>query len=357
MAAMPRPRKPYIQREVTRHGRTVWYFRRGKEKRIRLDGDYGSTEFEASYHAALTGLPIKPHISTPRTTLRWLVDRYMESGRFVRLAPGTQKMRRAILLNVCSTGGERSFATITTKDIMKGKVRREATPFAAQNYVKVMNQLFAFAVDAGYLEENPATKADKSAPATDGHHTWTIEEVEQFREAHPIGTQAHLALDVLLYTGLRRGDAAKIGHQHIRNGLIRYRATKNGMEIAIPLLPPLAASIAATKTGDLALLCNSRGGPWTTESFGNWFADQCIAAGVPGRAHGLRKAGATFAAQNGANELDLAAMYGWKNTRMAEVYIRKANRMAGAERAANALYPHQQSGCGDQSRKISKNSA
>ena len=33
---MPRPRKPFVQQQVTRHGRKVWYFRRGRGERIRL---------------------------------------------------------------------------------------------------------------------------------------------------------------------------------------------------------------------------------------------------------------------------------------------------------------------------------
>ena len=41
------------------------------------------------------------------------------------------------------------------------------------------------------------------------------------------------------------------------------------------------------------------------ESFGNWFREACKAAGVPGSAHGLRKAGATLAAENGATTTEL----------------------------------------------------
>lgn len=61
---------------------------------------------------------------------------------------------------------------------------------------------------------------------------------------------------------------------------------------------------------------------------------------MPGRAHGLREAGATFTAENGANEMQLAAMFGWQSTRMAEVYTRRANPSLLAEQAANALSPH-----------------
>lgn len=346
MLGMPRTRKPYVQREKTRHGKTVWYFRRGDGPRIRLRGEYESPEWLRDYQAAFVGAePSKPS-TAPQGTLKWLVDRYMESGRFLRLSMETQEMRRRVLLNVCKTGGDMKFSEITARDITAGRVRREATPYAASNYVKIMSQLFGFAVDAGYVTENPAAGVDRSAPASDGHHVWTIEEVEKFRGFHKLGTRPRLAMDLLLFTGLRRADAVKLGKQHIRGGVIRYRTTKNGVDIVIPLLAPLAESIAATRTGDLALLVTDPGRPWVKESFGTWFAEQCKLAGVPGRAHGLRKAGATFAADNGANEYQLAAMYGWKNPRMAEVYTRKVNRTKMAEQAANALSPHLESGAG-----------
>ncbi len=43
--AMPRPRPPHLHREVTRHGKTVWYVRVGKGARIRLKAQFGSPEF------------------------------------------------------------------------------------------------------------------------------------------------------------------------------------------------------------------------------------------------------------------------------------------------------------------------
>ncbi|MCF1461164.1 phage integrase family protein [Agrobacterium vitis] len=41
-------------------------------------------------------------------------------------------------------------------------------------------------------------------------------------------------------------------------------------------------------------------------------------------AHGLRKAGATIAAENGATEEQLKAIFGWENAKEANLYTRKA---------------------------------
>lgn len=357
MADMPRPRLPYTHREVSRHGTIVWYFRRGKGKRTRLPGAYGSTEFRQAYDAALAGRAIEKADSAPKNSLQWLVDRYSESGRFSLLSPETQKMRRSILMIACKTGGKMNFRQITPDDIKRGKMRREATPYAAANYVKVMRALFKFAVDSTWITTNPADSVDSSMPRTDGHHTWTVEEVLRYQEKYPVGTQARLAMDLLLYTGMRRGDAVMLGRQHIRNGVITYRAIKTEVEVILPVLPALAASIAATKTGDMALLCTSKGEPWAKEAFGNWFRKQCVAAKVPGRAHGLRKAGATFAAENGATPKQLSAMFGWTDERMASIYTRRAERKMLAEQAANALSPHLESGAGPIGENVTKSKA
>jgi integrase len=337
MPDMPRRRKPYVQRETTRHGKTVWYFRRGTGERIRLPGDYESPEWLEAYEAALGGN--KPAAPTTSGTFRWLVDRYKASAKFAGLAKETQTFRSGILDRVVVTAGDLRLSQITRTMIAEGRDRRAATPFAAINYLKVMNQLFAFGVDAGLATDNPAKGIQRPSPATDGHHTWTVAEVRRFQRRWPIGTRERLAMDLLLYTGLRRGDLVQLGRQHVRNGIIRYRATKNSVEIVLPMLPVLQTTIDAGPTGDLSFLATMRNTPWKKESFGTWFAIACKAAKVPGRAHGLRKAGATFAAENGASDQQLMAIFGWTNPEQAAVYTRTASRAKMAAMGVGMLEP------------------
>jgi len=73
------------------------------------------------------------------------------------------------------------------------------------------------------------------------------------------------------------------------------------------------------------------------ESCANWFRDACRAAGVAGSPHGLRKAAATRAADNGATEAELEALFGWRGGDMASLYTRAANRARLATGAADKL--------------------
>jgi integrase/recombinase XerD len=112
---------------------------------------------------------------------------------------------------------------------------------------------------AGGRPARPDVGVRKIKYATDGHHSWTPEEIAQYRERHPPGSKARLALDLLPYTGGRREDAVRLGPQHVRNGRLRFRQAKNEhrnpIDIDIPLHRELKTSIAATpSSGHMTLL-------------------------------------------------------------------------------------------------------
>ena len=109
---------------------------------------------------------------------------------------------------------------------------------------------------------------------------------------------------------------------------------------AIPILPELRESIDACPSGHLVYLVGAHGGPYKEASFGNAFRDWCDQARLPQcSAHGLRKAGATVASDNGATTHQLMAIYGWETLRQAELYTKAANRIGLARDAMHLLVP------------------
>lgn len=339
IADMPRTRKPYVQREKSRHGKVTWYFRRGDGPRIRLHGEYESAEWLADYEAALAGTKRPEPARSQAGTLRWLVGRFYESKDWSDTSAATQRQRKSIFNRMLATGGDLKLSQITKGTIVEGMDRRRETPAAAVCFAKAMRALYKWALKAEHVTEDPTVGVEAVDPKTDGHHTWTVPEVQQFQAFYPLGTRERLALDILLYTGMRASDAVLFGRQHIRDGVVEYRSLKTKVEVVIPLLPPLAESIAAAaQKTQMALLLTEFGTPFSSaNSFGNWFRNRCKAAGVPGRAHGLRKAGATISAEGGASDQQLMAMYGWTQPRQAGVYTRKANRATLAREAAKRI--------------------
>jgi integrase len=168
-----------------------------------------------------------------------------------------------------------------------------------------IRRLFLWAIEHDLVEENPARDVRRLTHTSAGHHSWTMEEVEQFEVRHPVGSKARLALGLLLYTGARRSDVVLLGRQHVKGGWIKFIAQKNQrrrpVTVELPMPPALVSIIDATVTGTLTFLVTEYGRPFTAAGFGGWFRTRCDEAELPHcSAHSLRKAGAARAAENGA---------------------------------------------------------
>ncbi|MFP6758199.1 MAG: site-specific integrase, partial [Alphaproteobacteria bacterium] len=179
----------------------------------------------------------------------------------------------------------------------------------------------------------------------DGFHTWSLDEVRQFEKRHPVGSKARRTLAIFMYTGVRTSDAVQLGPQMERDGSLHFTEMKNRdrdlKHRVIPILAALRVELDAGPTGHLCYLVTEWGKPYSSpNSFGNRFKSWCRQAGLPHcSAHGLRKAGAVFAAEQGATPHQLMAIFGWKSLRQAELYTRAANEKKLAAQAMHLLDP------------------
>lgn len=339
MNDMPRPRPPHLHRQVTRHGKTVWYIRIGKGRRIRIKAAFGTAEFDAEYHAAIT-IRLRPSFKGGASagTLAWLIERYRETPAWLDLSLATRQQREAILAHVIKSAGHELYAQITRSTIIAGRDRRHATPAQSRHFLETMRGLFRWATDVQFVKANPtAGIADPARPKKSGIPVWSEEEVAAYEQRWPIGTRQRVWLDVLLYTGLRRGDAVRLGRQHVRHGVATIKTEKTDIEVTLPILPVLAETLRAGPCGDLTFIVGAGGHPLDKRSFGNQFRKACRAAGVNRSAHGLRKVAATRAANAGATVAELEAIFGWTGGRMASLYTRAADRRQLAHRAMHKL--------------------
>jgi len=138
-------------------------------------------------------------------------------------------------------------------------------------------------------------------------------------------------MSIMLYLGVRRSDAFLIGKKHeSTDGLFVtfqvFKGRKRGAKIlTLPILPPLRAILDASELGCETWLETAFGKPHTAAGFGNIFRTWCVDAGLARCSpHGLRKIGAVRAAEAGASEHELMAMFGWDDANMARIYTRKA---------------------------------
>ena len=340
----------HVVEDVDRHGNVRVYFRRKGEPKIRLTETPGTPEFDYEYICAFRGeLTVAPrapaHTSAPGT-MRWLCQQYCGSAMFQALADSTRKVRRGILDSICERGGSFRYETMQPQHVAKIRDERAAFPEAANARVKALRQLFAWAgsPEYGYTRNNPAREvAYLKSNNPDGFRAWSEADVAKYEARHPIGTKARLALDLMLYSGVRRSDVVKLGPQMEQDGKLVFSETKGRSRIVkphnLPILPPLRASIDATPTGHLVYLVTEFGRPYSVAGFGNWFKRRCREAGIDDdlSAHGLRKLGAQRCAEAGATEYQIMALFGWTSTKQAALYTRKANRARLEAEAAAVL--------------------
>lgn len=352
----------YVYRDEDRHFNERFYFWRGKGyRKIRIRQRPGTDDFRKAYDAAaaldtLIAAPGSPApaegapategssvASLPRQgTYRWLCSRYMaECAEYLQLGDRTRHVRKQILEHTwdepIKPGATRKFADMPLDRFDLAAVyvlrdRKATLKEAANSRVKALRQVLAWATqpNVALMKSNFARDVPYFKGKGEGFHTWTIEEVRQFAKRHPLGTKAHLALGLLLFTGVRRSDVIKLGRQMKRDGWLHFSEFK-GRELLLkvrqlPVLPVLDRIIDASNLGNMTFLVTEFDRPFSPDGFGNWFRDRCVEAGVPGRAHGLRKAGATIAAENGATEHMLMSIYGWESPKQAALYTKKARR-------------------------------
>jgi integrase len=323
---------------VTRHGRTVWFVRIGHGPRIRIRAEFGSPEFNDEYRAALDGksAPIKSEAAPG--SLEWLFSRYRESTAWTTLSMATRRQRENIMEGVLKTAAKDAFAKVTRAHIVAGRDRRAATPHQARNFLDAMRGLFRWATEAGHSKADPtADVANPSRPKNGGFPVWTEDDVARYEARWPIGTRERVWLAVLLYSGLRRGDAVRLGRQHVRDGVATLRTEKTGTIVTLPILPMLDEVLRAGPIGELTFICGASGKPFVKESFGTAFREACRAADVEKSAHGVRKIGATRAAENGATVAELNAIFGWTGEAMASLYTKSADRARLAKKAITKL--------------------
>ena len=326
----------YITKDRDRHGNVRLYFRRPGKPKVRLRGLPGSDEFLASYKAALS--ESGPGQAKAEKSFEWLCERYYKSTHFQALEPETRRRKRVVLHEICDlapSGGQRlgsaPFASMKRTHVHKLRDLKIDRPGAADLVVKTISSLFAWAIKNDLAAVNPAEKLEKLGGRSEGFYTWTEDDVEAFEAKWAIGSRPRLAMAIMLYLGVRRSDAVVIGRKHVsRDGQMvtfhMFKGRKKGVRVlTLPILPPLRAILDASELGREAWLETSLGKPYSNAGFGNAFKDWCKEAGLPRcNCHGLRKIGAVRAAEAGASEHELMAMFGWEDADMARIYTRKA---------------------------------
>jgi integrase len=339
---MKRKLPKYVTAYYDRHGKERLRYRRGLISR-NLRGPYNSPDFRADLANAKADKPPAPR--APLGTVSELVARYYGSATFQKAGPTRQRVVRGILESFRNDYGADLVANFRFDHIeaillAKAKKRQDGKrevggPVAAANLHKQLKRLFRYAEKVGMIATNPAALAEGVKAPKGGLHPWSEAEIAAYRSKHPLGTKARLALEIMLWTGLRLGDAAKFGRGHIKGGIVRYVQAKTDKELVLPAAPQMVAAIEAMPmTGIETFLVTDYGKPFSVDGLGNKVRQWCDEAGLPHcTAHGLRKALARRTADLGATQQQLKAVGTWSNDAEVATYVKGADQARLADTA------------------------
>jgi len=250
---MPRRLPPGCVEDRDRHGTIRIYYRAKDQPKVRLRGTPWTQEFMAAYEAAKGAVGRTTARSVTPGTWRWLcVCYFAECSEYKRLDPRTQHVRRQILEATfdepIAPSSSKFFrdlplSRMTTDAVEVLRDRKIDTPESANARLKAIRQVFKFGVKKKLAPSNPARDVEYFKSGSTGFHTWTLEEVQQFEERHPVGTKARLALALMLFTGQRRSDIIRFGKQHTKDGKLTFTQHKGRnrkpKRLILPILPAL----------------------------------------------------------------------------------------------------------------------
>lgn len=288
-----------------------------------------------------------PYKSTPPPgSIADLVLRYRMSPRVRAWGPLTKKKNDKVLGDFMAANGRAMVADLRRGDLIGMRDGMAHIPGEANNWLKVIRGLLAYAVDLEMIQHSPAERLPKlKMPNPDGYRTWREDEIAAYLAHWPLGSLPHTVLTLALNTGAARSDLVGLGWQNVHGARLRYRRGKTGVDVDIPILPPLAELLATLPHGRLTFLETQggtvRSGTALATTFGEWVA----AAGLGGKdasghhlsLHGLRKAAARRFAEAGASPYDLCAWFGWTDIKQAMHYCKMYDRARASDAAAEKL--------------------
>jgi integrase len=325
-----------------RHGKPRYRFRRKGFAQYLFKHAPGTEGFRQEYEACKQGIaaePIMPGADRVKPgSFHDLINRYYRSPDFLDPGDRTREVYKGVIERWRVKYGNGMVRDLQARHVESMMAEMLPHRTAANMLRKRLRALMDFAIRQGMATTNPVTATKPYKVETEGFHTWSEDEIAQFEARHPIGTKARLALDLMLWTGQRGGDARVMGPPNVRTKRLVVTQEKTGATVSLPILAPLASSIMATRSGAMVFLLSEHGKLFSRKGFGNKFRQWCDEAGLPQcSAHGLRKAAARRFAEAGCSNQQIKAWTGHTTDSEVSRYTAAADQQALSDDAGEML--------------------
>ncbi|MDE2096268.1 MAG: site-specific integrase [Patescibacteria group bacterium] len=196
-------------------------------------------------------------------------------------------------------------------------------PGEAKNMILYINVVFNWAVDRGLIRDNPAAhmKLLRAPSKSRADIVWRPEEIRQLLTVAPPWVSDVVRL--MLWTGMRVGDALAITANNFDHGWLVYRPSKTSRSSGVtvylpyytldPLLRHVSRLLYPSWSVGSPILRNKRGEPYAYSSF---YRDYCVAMAKAGLAdrdlhlHDLRGTLVTWLLEAECTDAEVASISG-----------------------------------------------
>ncbi|MDX2257931.1 MAG: hypothetical protein NW205_03345 [Hyphomicrobiaceae bacterium] len=263
-------RLKHIKRVADQSGVVRIYYVRGPKPHIRLPDHEGTPVFLAAYEAARREKTrqwrLRQQPAKPARSVKDLVNLYLRSEAYARLAPDTQRVYDRVLrrLLYAEDIASCSAATLDRRRLQRHLDRHAGHPAAAEDLLKKLRVLVRCAIAHGWRSDDP-TRGIKT-PSGGRRRGWTSTEIAVFEARWAPGTRERTAYTLLLHTGRRGAEIAPMTWADIDR---------------LGQSSELATALANWQRVHALILPTRMGKAFTPHSFGNLMTAAIAAAGLP----------------------------------------------------------------------------
>jgi integrase len=247
----------------------------------------------------------------PPTDLSSLITLYRGSSDFRRAKPVTRQEYDRYLDKIRMEFGRLSLDELqkpaTRGSFKEWRDQMADKPRTADFAWMVLVRVLSFAKDRGMISVNIAERGGRLYRSTRRDRTWSDADVAAFEATAP--PHMHLAIQLALWTGQRKGDLLRISWRDFDGTNLRFTQTKTKARVLVPVGP--WADVLSSQRGNGTILTNSRGRAWTSDGFNTSWRKWCAKAGIADLTfHDLRGTAITRMALAGCTVPEIAAVTG-----------------------------------------------
>lgn len=319
---------PYVRQKKAK-GKTYWYFDTGQRT---LDNrpilsrlpDIKDPAFGDCYARAKA-------VRTQRKnrqgvlTLDGLIRLFEKSPEFRALTHSSKRsytlyLGRANALLRSRSGESPPARAIERRDVLALRDALADTPGAANQAIRAVGALYAWAIDNEKVKDNPSKGVKKFKP--EPHEPWPAELVEEALADPQVG----MAVALLYFTGQRINEVVKMSRRDIEGDAMRVYVQKTQRHINVAILPELWGMLQRRPLDGLTILTNANGRPWTQSGLRQKLQEWAKVRGYKVVPHGLRKNAVISLLEAGCTSAEVSGITD-QSIQMIEHYAKRANKV------------------------------